>query len=403
MSIEQIENNGSLLYKYLRGSHMYGLNNQDSDEDYGGIFICRPRDMLGLGINYQEQVSDAKSDIVYWELKRFIQLACKGNPSVVESLFVPKRCVMFEHPIITELKEHRNKFLTKHTFNAITGYAVQQIQKARGLNKKIVNPVTVRKTPLDFCYVPQGMGSMPLVEWLEIDGLKPEFCGLVKIPHMNDMYNVFYDWGAHIENLGWDYDRWKQNLRGLDDGPEIEWPEEARDYPNHWWSRHHQSRNYKGIVHDNSNQLLLSSIVKYDVPIVQMSYNQTGYTKHCIDYKNYKDWEKYRNPKRYESNLDKNYDSKNMMHCFRLIHMCTELAETGQLNVDRSAIDRDFLMDIRNHKYEYDQLIGFLDQDKKEMEEAINNSNLPKNIDTEFFDEWLIKARLGLCIDKLLG
>lgn len=33
------------------------------------------------------------------------------------------------------------------------------------------------------------------------------------------------------------------------------------------------------------------------------------------------------NPKRYESNLDKTYDSKNMMHCFRLMHMASEIAE----------------------------------------------------------------------------
>lgn len=393
---DKIRNNKELLYEYKRGSHMYGLNIETSDEDYGGIFLISHDKLLGLRSNYIEQVADAKSDVVWYELGRFLELAMKSNPSVIEAMFAPKDCILYEHPIITDLKQYRDKFLTQHTFDAISGYAKQQIYKARGLNKKIVNPVTVRKTPLDFCYVPQGMGSMPLVEYLEIDGLKPEFCGLVNVPHMRDVYNVFYDWGAHIESLGWGYDRWKQNLRALDDGPEIEWPDEAKDYPNTWWKHHHKPRNYKGIVHDNSNQLLLSSIVKYEVPIVQMSYNQDGYTKHCTDYKNYKEWEKNRNQARYESNLNKNYDSKNMMHCFRLIHMCIELACRSEFNVDRRNIDRDFLLSIRNHKFEYDELLELLEERKENMDHFIKSSTLPKDCDREFFNQWLIDARKKL-------
>lgn len=50
------------------------------------------------------------------------------------------------------------------------------------------------------------------------------------------------------------------------------------------------------------------------------------------------------NPKRYESNLDKNYDSKNMMHCFRLMHMAGEIAEGKGMILQRTW-DRQFLMD----------------------------------------------------------
>lgn len=57
---------------------------------------------------------------------------------------------MYEHPIMTEIKKHRDNFITKACFKPFLGYVYQQIIKCRGLNKKIVNPVTERKEPLDF-------------------------------------------------------------------------------------------------------------------------------------------------------------------------------------------------------------------------------------------------------------
>ena len=42
---------------------------------------------------------------------------------------------------------------------------------------------------------------------------------------------------------------------------------------------------------------------------------------------------------------------KNMMHSFRLIHMAKEIASGKGMNLYRTE-DHDFLMNIRNHKYE---------------------------------------------------
>ena len=37
-SFEKIRQEGRLLYEYIRGSHLYGLNNKDSDIDTSGVF-----------------------------------------------------------------------------------------------------------------------------------------------------------------------------------------------------------------------------------------------------------------------------------------------------------------------------------------------------------------------------
>ena len=48
-----------------------------------------------------------------------------------------------------------------------------------------------------------------------------------------------------------------------------------------------------------------------------------------------------------------------MMHCTRLIHMGLELAKGEGFNIERTW-DREFLLNIRNHKMEYDELIASL-------------------------------------------
>ena len=52
----------------------------------------------------------------------------------------------------------------------------------------------------------------------------------------------------------------------------------------------------------------------------------------------------------------KNYDAKNMMHVFRLLLMAKEIAAEGKINVFRN--DREFLLDIKQGKYEYDELVA---------------------------------------------
>ena len=123
-----------------------------------------------------------------------------------------------------------------------------------------------------------------------------------------------------------------------------------------------------------------------------MVFNESGFKDHCKKYKEYKDWEKNRNPKRYKSNLDKNYDSKNMMHTLRLMHMGKEIAEGRGIILERTE-DRDFLMDVRNHKYEYDELMEIVEKDNKKLDEAIANSTIKDSIDIDFVNDLLIDIR----------
>jgi hypothetical protein len=123
-----------------------------------------------------------------------------------------------------------------------------------------------------------------------------------------------------------------------------------------------------------------------------MTFNQSGYESHCKKYKEYQEWVQKRNPVRYESNLKSNYDCKNVAHCVRLLHMGKELAEGKGFNVVRTW-DRQMLLDIRNHKYEYEEIMTYVEELFNDVKQKIETCRLPETVDKEKVNELLIKAR----------
>lgn len=388
MTIDELKNTGWIAYEYIRGSHAYGLNTETSDIDMGGVFICPVEKLLGLRSQYIEQVADEKNDTVYYEFGRWIELLLKANPTALESLYVPDRCKIGKiHPAVQYIIDHRDMFLSKECFKTLTGYAVSQIGKARGLNKKIVNPITERKDVLDFCYTFKEQGSQPIKEYLSEHNLNQKYCGLVNIPNMKDVYGMYYDFAAYFK------------YENVPDEMKFQILHQYREiYPDYYEIRKRIDNNqyfgYDGIINPNgtSNEVRLSSIPKGEKPICFMTYNQNGYESHCKKYKEYMDWVAHRNPVRYENNLGHNYDSKNMSHCMRLVRMGKELALGQGFNVERT-FDRQYLLDIKMHKFPYEEILAQAEKEKEEMEVAIKTSPLPDKVDLNKINNLLIEAR----------
>lgn len=389
-TFDSVRKDGRLLYEYIRGSHLYNLNTENSDIDSGGLYICEPSFIYEQGVTpYQFEISDDKHDTTWYELGKFMGMLVKSNPTVFESLFVPKDKILTPRsPILDELFSYKNEFITKECFKPFVGYAIEQIKKARGLNKKFVSPIVERKTPLDFTYTFIKQGSIPIVDYLNKLGLKTEYCGLNRIPHMNDMYGLFYDWGKHYNECVTCAERNKV---------EETWKKLCQDRVNRYETIMQEPiMHYRGIVSEivsHTTQLRLSSIDdKNDIPICHISFNSNGFQEHCKKYKEYKDWEKNRNPQRYESNLNKTYDSKNMMHCVRLMHMGKEIADGQGVSIERTW-DREMLLKIRRHEYEYDELIEIVNNEKDALDKAISESTIKEHIDIELVKSILSNAR----------
>ena len=380
-----------LAYKYVRGSTLYNTNIETSDVDYGGVFILPNEKLLGLPDFYKDQVSDEKHDTTYYEFNRWVELLLKANPNALESLYVPQDKIVGDiHPAVKLIIDNRDLFLTKECFKSLSGYAYAQIQKCRGLNKKCVQPVMEKKEVMDFCYTFKDQGSQSMAEFLAERGLDQKYCGLVSIPNMKDVYGVYYDFASfiHFEGLS---KEGKALHNVVSQHFSLSYDEAMKVYNR---IKNKEFFSYSGIVHPDgkSNEVRLSSIPKGETPICFMTYNQQGYESYCRKYKEYQEWVKKRNPARYESNLKSNYDVKNVAHCVRLLHMGLELAKGEGFNVVRTW-DRDMLLDIRNHKYEYEEIIDYVEKIFTEMKELADKCNLPKTADRNKVNELVLQAR----------
>lgn len=387
MTIEDAKMRGLIGYTYLRGSHSQNLNGPDSDEDFGGVYFAPFETLVGLGDDYQEELSDEKHDETYHEFGKWMTLLSKGNPNALESLFVPKHMVVGSpHPIIQKVLNNRDKFVSKEVVKALSGYAFNQIKKARGLGKKIVNPVTERKDVLDFCYTFKNQGTQPIKEFLAEHHLDQKYCGLVNIPNMKDTYGVYYDWAAYYkfenDHVSWD-SNWETDFN-------INYPAvtdriEKKDF-----------FHYGGIVHpdeiDKSNEVRLSSIPKGELPICFMTYNKDAYTCHCREYKEYQEWVEKRNQKRYSKAVEAGYNQKNMCHCIRLLTMAKEISEGKGFILWRTE-DRDFLMGIKDGNYTYEYLIDYAEKLLADVNKNLPNSNLPDEVDKKFVNDLLVECR----------
>ncbi len=352
INIETLKKENLILLETLAGSKAYGTDLPTSDTDIKGIFIL-PKEQF-YGLEYVPQVSDEKNDVVFYEIKRFIELLAKNNPSIIEILYTSKEDIIYKNPILDLIKSE--DILSKLCKDTFAGYALSQIRKAKGLNKKIFNPMPEkRKTVLDFCYILDNQQdkntSISLKKWLKSTNYKQENCGLSAVNHVKNMYLLFHQKG------------------------------EVDFY-------------YKGILKNTeSNEVSLSNIPKGEKAVAYLYFNKEGYAAHCKKYKQYWEWVSNRNEARYENTLEhgKNYDAKNMMHTFRLLDMAIEILEKQEVIVKRP--NREELLQIRSGFFTYEELLKKADQKIELLEIAYQNSTLPELPNVANLEKALIEIR----------
>jgi predicted nucleotidyltransferase len=334
-----------LLFDTVAGSHAYGTAVESSDEDRRGVFIA-PASFLA-SLDSIEQVADERSDEVYYELGRFMELLLKNNPNVLELLGSPDDCVRYRHPLFDLLRPEL--FLSKRCAATFGEYAMGQIRKARGLNKKIVNPQPEKRMELlDFCHVPEGQGSLPVREWLAARGLVPEECGLTALSHANDLFAIYHD----------------------------------------------PTLNYRGLVSPKDPDALhFSSVPKEARPIGWMSCNRDAFRAHCKAHREYWEWVANRNEARFRTNAEhgRGYDSKNLLHTLRLLDMAEEIATEGVLRVRRP--NREFLLQVRAGAFDYDELVERAERRLERVRDAFARSSLPDEPDRERVNALLVQIR----------
>jgi predicted nucleotidyltransferase len=115
-----------IIYRCVVGSRAYGLDDDASDTDRRGIYLP-PADLHWSLYGVPEQIEDDITRDTYWELQKFLVLALKANPNVLECLYTP----LVEHaaPIAQELLALREAFLSRLIYQTFNGYVLSQFKK----------------------------------------------------------------------------------------------------------------------------------------------------------------------------------------------------------------------------------------------------------------------------------
>jgi uncharacterized protein len=115
-----------VIYRCIVGSRAYGLEQEASDVDQRGVYLPSA-DLEWSLYGVPEQIQDTLSDEVYWELQKFLTLALKANPNILECLYTP--LVEEATDLAHELRGMRDVFLSRLIYQSYGGYVFSQFRK----------------------------------------------------------------------------------------------------------------------------------------------------------------------------------------------------------------------------------------------------------------------------------
>jgi predicted nucleotidyltransferase len=136
-------------YEVIMGSNAYGVSGDISDVDLYG-FLIPPKEylyppkecLLGFSkklYNFDQiqkhHIKDKDSgneyDVTMYNIVKFFKLCENNNPNMLDSLFVPNRCVLFMDDVGKLVRENRHAFLSRKCFHTFKGYAYNQLKKIK--------------------------------------------------------------------------------------------------------------------------------------------------------------------------------------------------------------------------------------------------------------------------------
>lgn len=138
----------NILFEGLTGSYSYGVSEDTSDMDIVG-FCIPPKEIIfphltgeifGFGTQnprfdqwqqHHIKFQQKDYDITIYSIVKFFQLVMENNPNMVDTLFLPRNCVLHSTQIYERVREKRKIFLHKGSWYKFRGYAYSQLSKIK--------------------------------------------------------------------------------------------------------------------------------------------------------------------------------------------------------------------------------------------------------------------------------
>lgn len=179
----------NMQYETIMGSMAYGVSDDSSDCDVYG-FCIPPKDVIfphlagqinGFGTqkppfnqyqihHVQDKEARKEYDLTIYSIVRYLDLCMQCNPNMIDSLFTPRRCVLYSTPISEMVRDQRHAFLHKGAWHKFKGYAYSQIHKIGKANRS--NPkraASVEKYGYDVKFAYHTVRLMVEVEQIMIE------------------------------------------------------------------------------------------------------------------------------------------------------------------------------------------------------------------------------------------
>ena len=109
------------------GSKAYGLDREDSDDDYLGVFVSPLETFVSLEGGGRDTLTGNAPDFTLHEIGKFCALALKGNPAILETLWNPD--VLACDARGRELISMKSRCLHRGSLSVYVEYAKAQMKK----------------------------------------------------------------------------------------------------------------------------------------------------------------------------------------------------------------------------------------------------------------------------------
>lgn len=336
------------IVKHYAGSIAYGTNLPTSDVDIRGIFCAEEHNIRTPFYPVYEIDIPNEEDGKLYELSNFLGLYLKGNPNILETLWVEESDIIENSDVYSHLRTFREELLSSNVAFRFSGYAFSQLEKIKSRNKWINNPQP-KQPPMHKDYI-------KLIQNFTPRKILPKD------------FNFDYLRGHSIVHYG-------SNIFGVLDGHEggVSAITSGGDF-------NISAKQIKDCVVECSRP-------KYIIKYLYEEYKQDKERHH-----NYWEWKTNRNEVRSELESKYGYDTKNAMHLVRLLRMGEE-ALTGQGIIVKRP-DAKELLDVRNGLWDYNDLVKWAeDKDKYIKKTLLPNTKLRKKPNLKLAAKCLIDCQ----------
>lgn len=338
----------NLIFKCISGSNAYGTNSKDSDFDVRGLFIAPKEYHLGM-FKHIEHIQGDEDDYEFFEINKFVSLAASCNPSIVEYLYTDEENILFTSDSYKRLRDNRHLFLSKKARFSYSGYAIAQLKKIKGRDKWLSNPQPEKAPSINqFCTMISSSGN----------SYKPD----------DEMWNECSKRFFLVKTRG-------QYVFRI---------YEHKDFTPGFMSEDGQNFSFFDISQEAINS---KGAIFHGVLIGSLE----EYKEAFENWRNYWNWKKNRNEKRAKLEEAYGFDGKNAMHLVRLMKMCKEILTEEKVIIKRP--DAQELLDIRNGKMTYEELIKWAEERDNELDDIYEKSKLRHSADIEAIDKLLIEIK----------